>query len=65
MHDEGLVPGIDGPTPGLGELGIDAQSDVQSNVGEPAVAGGHYRAHSLYRPLSLCCVSIIYQKLVP
>lgn len=29
MDDEGPVPGIDGPTPGVGESGTDGQDDVQ------------------------------------
>lgn len=37
MDDEGPVPGIDGPTPGVGELGIDHQDDVQLSRCEPTL----------------------------
>lgn len=44
MDDEGPVRGIDGPTPGIGELGIDGQDDVQLSRREPTLAWGHYSA---------------------
>ena len=41
MDDEGPVQGIDGPTPGVGELWIDGQDDVQLRRRKPSLAGGH------------------------
>lgn len=47
MDDEGLVQGIDGPNPGVGELAIDGQDDVQLSRRELTLTEGHYLASSV------------------
>lgn len=46
MDDEGPVRGIDGPNPGLGELGIDGQGDVQLSRRDLAFSTGHHLGNS-------------------